>query len=157
MPRLDCLHLIYCFEINSNFLALSSPQQKCARSTEVGEEGSAPQTANAALSNGSSQSKRPKRNVRSTYLRDSVADATSPINSQGGVTSSSPDEVLLEENGVSTVHVENRSKGGEAAAADTAGPVSPAVIDAEHHESKFKCMESSSSKLLALGSLLLFH
>jgi len=67
-----------------------------------------------------------------------VAEATSPINSQGGVTSSSPDEV---ENGVSTVHVENRSKDGEAAAADTAGPESPAVIDAEHHESKFELTE----------------
>jgi hypothetical protein len=62
-----------------------------------------------ANSNGSS---RPKRNVRSTYARES------PLNSQGGVTSSSPDEVLPHENGTSK---------------DVA-PESPAVIDAEQHE-----------------------
>lgn len=109
------------------------------RSTTAEEVSALQQTLHhPAHSNGSSQqSKRPKRNVRSAYARDS------PINSQGGVTSSSPDEVLpQDENGASTVH---RSKDGEAAAAaaataaaaaDTAGPESPAVIDAEQHESK---------------------
>lgn len=61
-----------------------------------------------ANSNGSS---RPKRNVRSAYARES------PLNSQGGVTSSSPDEVVPHENGTSK---------------DVA-PESPAVIDAEQH------------------------
>jgi hypothetical protein len=105
---------------------------------EAAEEVSALQTAHAASqSNGSSQSKRPKRNVRSTYARDSATEATSPVNSQGGVTSSSPDE-----NGASTAHVKNDPKvktdpkDGDAAAADTSIPESPAVIDAEHHESK---------------------
>jgi len=112
-------------------------QQKEER--EAAEEASAPQTVNASLSNGSSQSKQTKRNVRSTYLRDSVAEAPSPINSQGAVTSSSPDEV---ENGLSTVHVESRSKDGEAATADTAGP--------EHHESKFEHIESTTRILVFL-------
>ncbi|KAG0607500.1 hypothetical protein M758_8G033500 [Ceratodon purpureus] len=80
--------------------------------TEATEEVSALQTVHAASqSNGSSQSKRPKRNVRSAYARDSVTDqATSPVNSQGGVTSSSPDEVVPDENGASTVHVKNNPK-----------------------------------------------
>lgn len=111
---------------------------------EATEEVSALQTVHAASqSNGSSQSRRPKRNVRSTYARDSVTEATSPVNSQGGVTSSSPDEVVPDENGASTVHVKNNTKvkssskdGEAAAAADTSVPESPAVIDAEHHESK---------------------
>lgn len=105
------------------------------RSTVAAEEASPLQAVPSAQSNGSSQSKRPKRNVQSTHARDSVAEANSPINSQGGVTSSSPDEAVPEENGASTVHVENRSKDGEAGA-DTTGPESPGVIDAEHVESK---------------------
>lgn len=105
------------------------------RSTVAAEEASPLQAVPSAQSNGSSQSKRPKRNVQSTHARDSVAEANSPINSQGGVTSSSPDEAVPEENGASTVHVENRSKDGEAGA-DTTGPESPGVIDAEHVENK---------------------
>lgn len=103
--------------------ATQPPPGQLEQKREAAEEASAPQTVNASLSNGSSQSKQAKRNVRSTYLRDPVAEAPSPINSQGAVTSSSPDEA---ENGLSTVHVESRSKDGEAATADTAGP--------EHHE-----------------------
>lgn len=94
----------------------------------------------AALSNGSSQSKRPKRNNEKsiTYVPPrgdvSVAEATSPVNSQGGVTSSSPDE-----NGDNNRSLKDASQDEPAAPPPpppTADPESPAVIDAEHHESE---------------------
>lgn len=104
----------------------------------------------AALSNGSSKSKRPKRNNEKSITYGppprgdvSVAEATSPVNSQGGVTSSSPDEVLLDENGDNNINrsLKDASQDEPTAAAApppplTADPESPAVIDAEHHESE---------------------
>ncbi|XP_073396720.1 uncharacterized protein [Physcomitrium patens] len=119
---------------NLDFPSIESPattrpfrEKTRPRNTDAAEEVSPPQTVPSAQSNGSSQSKRPKRNVSSTYARDLATGTNSPINSQGGVTSSSPDEV----------QDENRSKDSEIAA-DTAGPESPGVIDAEHLDDKIQ-------------------